>query len=61
LTEAVEAAAALIGEEAAHCAVTTTPADIVAGNPVRIVTVELQPTKGGGLGGALKRLFGRSQ
>jgi protein-tyrosine phosphatase len=61
LHEAMEAAATLIGEDAAQRAVTTTPADIVAGNPVRIVPVVLQPAKATGLGGALKRLFGRSR
>jgi protein-tyrosine phosphatase len=60
LSEGVEAAAAVMGEEAARSAVTSVPAEIIAGQPVRIVSVAPPPPPAGGLTGALKRLFGRS-
>jgi protein-tyrosine phosphatase len=60
LSAAVEAASAIIGEEAAYCAVTSTPSDIVAGRPVKPVPIEAKPPRSSGLAGSLKRLFGRS-
>jgi protein-tyrosine phosphatase len=60
LAAARAAAAEIIGENAAACAVTTTPEEILAGQPVRRVPVEIVQPKASGLGGALKRLFGRS-
>jgi protein-tyrosine phosphatase len=60
LQEAVTAAAAVIGEEAARSAVTTTPEAIISGQPVRPVPVSVPAHGSRGLGGVWKRLFGRS-